>query len=60
MDNLDSVGLPGDSVVEDPPANSGDVGLFPGLGRSPEGRNDNPLQYFLPETPMDGGPCQAT
>ena len=43
MDNLDSVGFPGDSVVEDPFANSGDVGLLPELGRSPGGGNDNPL-----------------
>ena len=27
-------GLPGDSVVKNPPANAGDMGLIPGLGRS--------------------------
>ena len=35
-------------VVKNPPANSGDTGdagLIPGLGRSPEGGNGNPLQY---------------
>ena len=26
--------LPGGSVVENPPANTGDVGAIPGLGRS--------------------------
>ena len=27
-------GFPGGSVVKNPPANAGDVGLIPGLGRS--------------------------
>ena len=27
-------GFPGDSVVKNPPANTGDMGLIPGLGRS--------------------------
>ena len=29
------------------PADAGDAGLIPGLGRSPGERHDNPLQYFL-------------
>ena len=37
-------GLPGGSVVENPPANSGDLASIPGSGRSPEGHGD-PLQY---------------
>jgi len=28
--------------------NVGDLGLIPGLGRSPGEGNGNPLQYFLP------------
>ena len=32
-----------------------DVGLIPGLGRSPEGRNGYPLQYSCLENPMDRG-----
>ena len=35
-------------VVNNLPANAGDIrdtGLIPGLGRSPGGRHDNPLQY---------------
>ena len=28
-------GLPGGSVVKNPPANAGDMGLIPGSGRSP-------------------------
>ena len=35
-------------MVKNPPANARDVGLTPGLGRSPGGGNGNPLQYFLP------------
>ena len=35
-------------VVENPPVNARsirDAGLIPGLGRSPGGGHDNPLQY---------------
>ena len=32
-------------VVKNSPANSGDAGSTPGLGRSPEGVHGNPLQY---------------
>ena len=31
---MDHVGFPGGSVVKNPPANSGDTGSIPGLGRS--------------------------
>ena len=40
---------PGGSVAKNLSANagdSGDAGSIPGLGRSPGGRNDNPLQYL--------------
>ena len=30
---------------KNPPANEGDMGLIPGLGRSPGEENGNPLQY---------------
>ena len=36
-----------------------DVGLIPGLGRSPGGGHGNPLQYFL-ENPTGRGTWQAT
>ena len=45
-----------------PPANAGDardLGLIPGLGRSPGGGNGNPLQYSCLENPMDRGAWQA-
>ena len=49
------MGFPGDSVVKNPPANTGDAGLIPGLGRSPEEGNGNPLQYSCLGNPMDKG-----
>ena len=42
------LGFPGGSVVKYPPASAGDagdMGLIPGMERSPEGGNGNPLQY---------------
>ena len=44
---------PGDSVVKNPPANAGDMGLIPGLGRSPGGGHGNPLQYSCLGNSMD-------
>ena len=41
--------------VKNPPANSGDVGLIPGSGRSPGRRSGSPLQYSFLENPMDMG-----
>ena len=35
------------------PANAGDVGSIPELGRSPIVGNGNPLQYSCLENPMD-------
>ena len=32
-------------MVKNPPANAGDKGLIPGLGRSPGEGNGKPLQY---------------
>ena len=32
-----------------------DTGSIPGLGRSPEGGNDSPLQYSCPQNPMERG-----
>ena len=40
--------------------NAGDLGLIPGLGRSPGGGNSNPLQYSCLENLMDGGAWWAT
>ena len=35
--------------------NAGDLGLIPGLERSPGEGNGTPLQYSCLENPMDGG-----
>ena len=35
--------------------NAGDLGLIPGLGRSPGEGNGNPLQYSCLENPMERG-----
>ena len=48
-------------MVKNPPANAGDirdVGLTPGLGRSPGGGSGNPLQYSCLENLMDRGEWQ--
>ena len=49
------MGFLGDLVVKNPPANTGDAGLIPGLGRSPGEGNGNPLQYSCLGNPMDKG-----
>ena len=43
-------------VVKNPPTSAEDkrdVDLIPGLGRSPGGEHDNPLQYSCLENPID-------
>ena len=43
LDIFEESGLPKCSVVKNPSANVGDMGLIPGLGRSPGKGNGNPL-----------------
>ena len=52
--------FPGGSEVKASACNAGDVGLIPGLGRSPGERNGNSLQYSCLENPMDRGAWWAT
>ena len=47
--------IPGGSEVKASAWNAGDLGLIPGLGRSPGEGNGNPLQYSYLEKPMDRG-----
>ena len=57
------LGFPGGSVVKNLPAKAGDtrdMGLIPGLERSPGGGNGNLLQYCCLENPMDTGAWWAT
>ena len=49
------MGFSGGSVVKNLPANEGDMGSIPGLGRSPGGGNSNPFQYSCLGNPMDRG-----
>ena len=41
--------------VKNPLANAGDLGLIPGLGRSPGEGHGNPLEYSCLENPRDRG-----
>ena len=53
-------GFPGGSDCKESICNGGDLGLIPGLGRSPGEGNDNPLWYSCLENPMDRGAWWAT
>ena len=46
-------------MIKNLPANAGDTGSIPGLGRSPGEGNGNPLQDSCLGNPMDRGACQA-
>ena len=46
-------GFPWSSVRKESACSTGDLGLIPGLGRSPGEGNGNPLQYSCLENPMD-------
>ena len=47
-------------MVKNSPADVRDVGLIPGLGRSPGGGHDNPLQQSSLENPMGSEAWWAT
>ena len=53
-------GFPGGSDCKESAWNAGNLGLIPGLGRSPGGGHGNPLQYSCLENPMDRGAWRAT
>ena len=46
-------GFPGGSASKESACNVGDLGLIPGLGRSPGEGNSYPLQYSGLENSMD-------
>ena len=52
--------FPGGSDGNESACNAGELGSIPGLGRSPGGGNDNPLQYSCLGNPMDTGAWQTT
>ena len=47
------MGIPGGSAGKESACNAGDLGLIPGLGRSPGEGNSYPLQYSGLENSMD-------
>ena len=54
------MGFPGGSDAKASACNVGDLGLIPGLGRSPGGGNGNPLQYSCLGNPTDRGAWWTT
>ena len=55
-----TLGVPCGSVSKESACNAGELGLIPGLGRSPGGGNGNPLPYPCLENPLDSGAWWAT
>ena len=51
-----SWGFPGGSDCKESTCSVGDLGLIPGLGRSPGGGHGNPLQYSCLKNPMGYSP----
>ena len=54
------MGFPNSSEGKEPACNAGDLGSIPGLGRSAEEGDGNPLQHSCLENSMDRGVWQAT
>ena len=52
--------FPGGSVLKNPPANIGDMGSIPGLGKSPGGENGNPFQCSCLGNLLDRGAWWVT
>ena len=52
--------LPRGLAVKNAPADAGETGSIPGLGRSPGGGSGSPLQYACLENPLDRGAWWAT
>ena len=46
-----NVGFPGGSIIKILPANAGDAGSIPGLGRTPGEEDGNLLQYSCLDSP---------
>ena len=56
----DGMGFPGGRVVKNLPANAGDMGSIPGLGRCTRGGIGNPLQYSCWKISTDRGAWKAS
>ena len=57
---LEGSNTSGGSDSKESARNVGDLGLIPGLGKSPGPGNDNPLHYSCLENSMDRGAWRAT
>ena len=57
---MEVTGLPWWPSGKESACNAGDLGLIPGLGRSPRGGHGNSLQYSCLENFMDRGAWWAT
>ena len=57
--SLDAHKTSGGSDSRESACNEGDLGLIPGLGRSPRGGHSNPLHYSCLDNPMDRGAWQT-
>ena len=55
-----SLGFPGGPVIKNLPANAGDTGSIPGLGRFPEVGDGNPFQCSCLGNPMGRGAWWVT
>ena len=55
-----TLGFPSSSNDKESACTAGDLGLIPGLERSPGGGHGNPLQYSCLESPIDRGAWRAT
>ena len=53
--HIQELRIPGGSDGKEPACPVGDLGLIPGLGRSPGEGNGNLLQYSRLENPVDRG-----
>ena len=60
MNDVIKMQIPDGAVVKSSPANTGDPGSVPGLGRSPGGRHGRPLRYSCLENSMDREAWRAT
>ena len=58
--SLNDESFPGGSVVKNLPANAGDAGSVPELGRSPGEGNGNSLQYSCLGNPTNRGAWWST
>ena len=57
---IPNISFPGGSASKESTCNAGDLGLIPGLRRSPGERIDYPLQYSCLENSMNREAWQAT